>query len=406
MLAVWLYGQRVATIERAKRARLRLTYSETALEEYRLGVPLLSMSMPLRPEPYTHGVVQPFVDGILPEDPARTVLAREHDVSADDSLGLLAALGRDCAGALIIQSDNEPPPPISTTTTAEPLDEDALVSAVSNLRSAPLGAIGRVRVSLGGVQEKLLLTRMPDGRWGRPVDGTPSTHILKPEIASYPHTVANEAYCMRLARELGLPVAVVDVTVVGGRKLLVVERFDREVSINGTVRRIHQEDLCQALGVSPRLKYEEEHGPSLRGVAQVVQATTDSLDTLLRAVVFNLAIGNGDAHAKNFSLLHMPDGSLRLAPLYDLMSTMIYNDDRLAMYIDDVRRMNRITGLRLQNEAERWGISRPDSRTLIDDLLARLPDAAKRARTDTPDTPEAIATVIEDQSARLRTDLS
>lgn len=406
MLAVWLYGERVATIERAKRARLRLTYSEAALSRYALGVPLLSLSMPLRPESYTHGVVQPFVDGILPEEPARTVLAREHDVSADDSFGLLAALGRDCAGALIIQSDDDPAPPTSTTTTAEPLDDAALIEAVSNLRSAPLGAIGRVRVSLGGVQEKLLLTRMPDGRWGRPVDGTPSTHILKPEIRTYPDTVANEAFCMRLARELGLPVAAVDVTVVGGRKLLVVERFDREVSVDGTVRRIHQEDLCQALGLNPRLKYEEDHGPSLRDIAQVVQATTDSTDTLLRAVVLDLAIGNGDAHAKNFSLLHLPDGSLRLAPLYDLVSTMIYEDDLLAMYVDDVRRMSRVTGKRLQNEAERWGISRTDSRASIDDLLARIPEAAERAKAQTPDAPDSIARVIEDQVTRLRTELS
>ena len=173
MLAVWLYGQRVATIERAKRARMRLTYSEAALSNYALGVPLLSLSMPLRPESYTHGVVEPFVDGILPEEPARTVLARAHDVRIDDSLGLLAALGRDCAGALIIQPDGDPAPPASTTTTAEPLDEAALLSAVSNLRSAPLGAVGRVRVSLGGVQEKLLLTRMPDGRWGVPLMAHP-----------------------------------------------------------------------------------------------------------------------------------------------------------------------------------------------------------------------------------------
>lgn len=406
MLAVWLYGQRVATLERAKRGRLRLTYSDAALSTYALGVPLLSLSMPLRPEPYTHGAVLPFVDGILPEEPARTVLAREHDVSADDSLGLLAALGRDCAGALIIQSDDEPAPPTSTTTTAEPLDDAALLSAVSNLRSAPLGAVGRVRVSLGGVQEKLLLTRMPDGRWGRPVDGTPSTHILKPEIAAYPHTVANEAFCVRLARELGLRVAEVETMVVGGRKLLVVERFDREVSVDGAVRRIHQEDVCQALGVNPRDKYEQDHGPSLRRAAEVVQATTDSLDTLLRAVLLTLAIGNGDAHAKNFSVLHMPDGSLQLTPLYDLMSTMVYEDDRLAMYIDDVQRMNRVTGKRLQNEAARWGISRTDSLRLINDLLGRIPDAAARARAKTPDVPDSIARVIEEQTARLRTELS
>jgi serine/threonine-protein kinase HipA len=211
---------------------------------------------------------------------------------------------------------------------------------------------------------------------------------------------------MRLARELGLPVAAVEVMVVGGRKLLVVERFDREVAADGTVRRIHQEDLCQALGVSPSLKYEEDHGPPLRRIAEVVQATNDSIDALLRAVVLDLAVGNGDAHAKNFSLLHMPDGSLRLTPLYDLMSTMIYGDDRLAMYVDDVRRMDRVTGNRLQNEGERWGMSRVDSRVVIDDLLARLPDAAARARASTPDAPDSIARVIEDQITRLRTELT
>lgn len=135
----------------------------------------------------------------------------------------------------MIQPDDEPPPAKPTIRTAAPLHGDELAELVANLRSAPLGVSGTVRVSLGGVQEKLLLTRMTDGSRGRPVDGTPSTHILKPEIAAYPQTVENEVFCMRIAKHLGLAVAEVEMMVVGGRKLLVVERYDRVVGPDGSV---------------------------------------------------------------------------------------------------------------------------------------------------------------------------
>jgi serine/threonine-protein kinase HipA len=152
---------------------------------------------------------------------------------------LIKAFGRDCAGAIVVQLMEESAPPPSTTLTAEPLSDEELADLVRNLRRAPLGAGGRVRISLAGVQEKLLLTWMPDGTWGRPVDGTPSAHILKPEIAAYRNTVKNEAFCMRIAQHLGLQVANVETTEVAGRKLIVVERYDRLVQPDGTVERIH-----------------------------------------------------------------------------------------------------------------------------------------------------------------------
>src|ERR1019366_8467738 len=135
----------------------------------------------------------------------------------------------DCAGAIVVQPIDDPPPAHPNAATSERLDEAELEEIVRNLRSAPLGAGGRVRVSLAGVQEKLVLTRMADGAWGRPVDGTPSTHILKPEVAAYPNTVENEAFCMRFSSRLGLQVAHVETTEVAGRKLIVVERYDRVV---------------------------------------------------------------------------------------------------------------------------------------------------------------------------------
>ncbi|MDE3103321.1 MAG: type II toxin-antitoxin system HipA family toxin [Chloroflexota bacterium] len=405
-LAVWLYGQRVALVTQA-RGRMRLSYTEEALRTYALGTPLLSLALPLRPEPYTHGLVRPFLDGLLPEGEPRQVLARGLRLVAGDTLALIAALGRDCAGALVIQPAVEPAPPPATALTAEPLDEKELEDLVRDLRSAPLGVGGDVRVSLAGVQEKLLLTRMPDGRWGRPVAGTPSTHILKPEIDRFPKTVENEFFCMRLAHHLGLRVPSVEAATVGKRRVIIVERYDRLVEADGTVERIHQEDLCQATGTPPERKYEQDGGPSLRRMAEMIAAVAPpgSLEDFLRAVTVNVLVGNGDAHAKNYSLVHERNGRLRLSPTYDVLSTMFYEGQRLAAYVDGVQRSDRVTGDRLLNEASRWGMSRSRAREIVEELFERYEGAVAAASGETDGLPPEIPQIIETQLSRLRMDL-
>jgi serine/threonine-protein kinase HipA len=402
-LAVWLNGVGVADVDQ-QRGRLQLAYTEDALRQYALGVPLLSLSLPLTPQRYTHGVVRPFLDGLLPEGDARQAVARDVGIDREDTYGLIRALGRDCAGALVIQPDDEPAPPPPTTLTAEPLTDAEIADLVANLRSAPLGAGERVRISLAGVQEKLLLTRMPDGRWGRPVDGTPSTHILKPKIARFANTIENEAFCLRFAKHLDLPVANAETATVNGRKLIIVERYDRIVHPDGSVQRLHQEDFCQATGLPPEKKHQEDGGPSLGRVAEILQAVAPAADveTLLAVVALNVLIGNGDAHAKNFSLLHQPSGALGLAPLYDLMSTICYGDDRLAMYIDSVQRTDRVTADRLLNEAARWGLARRRASEIVADILDRTPGAVALAAAQTPGLPPQIPAIINAQVARLR----
>jgi serine/threonine-protein kinase HipA len=403
-LAVWVNGIRVAVIDRA----LRMAYTEDALGRFALGVPLLSLSLPLTAERFPQGVVRAFLDGLLPEGDSRNALAADVDLKARDTYGLIRALGRDCAGALVIQPADEAAPTKPTTLTAERLGDEDIAALVGNLRNAPLGVERRVRVSLAGVQEKLLLTRMPDGGWGRPVDGTPSTHILKPEIAGYTNTVENEAFCMRIAKHLGVDVASVETTVAARRKLIVVERYDRVVHVDGSVERLHQEDFCQASGLPPDRKYEGDGGPSLRKIADIVQAAAapDSVETLLRAVTLNVLIGNGDAHAKNFSLLHEPSGALRLAPLYDLMSTLHYGDDRLAMYIDNVRRTNRVTADRIVNEAARWGLARRRASEIVADMVARTPDAVEAARAETEGLPDELPALVGAQLAQVRSEFT
>lgn len=402
-LAVWLYGERVAIINE-ERNHSRLVYTEEALSAYPLGTPLLSLTLPVRPERHTQGVVRPFLDGLLPEGQSRLAVAEQFNLRASDTYGLIRAIGRDCAGAVVMQPTDEPAPPPASTLRAEALTEADIDTLVANLRTAPLGIDERVRISLGGVQEKLLLTRMPGGSWGRPVDGTPSTHILKPDIARFPGTVENEAFCMRIARHLGLPVATVHTTVIGSRPLLVVERFDRIVHSDGTVDRIHQEDFCQATGTAPDNKYEEDGGPSLRRIAHLLQAaaTPDAQEDLLRAVTANAVIGNGDAHAKNFSLLHHASGALTLAPLYDLLCTLHHGDDRLAMYVDNVHRTNRVTAGRITNEAVGWGFSRARAMAIIDGVLEKAPAAIAAARDETERVPEDLVAAVDGQLEALR----
>jgi serine/threonine-protein kinase HipA len=403
-LGIWLYDELVATVERQPNNRLRLAYTEHALQTYAGDTPLLSLNLPLTRERYPNGATRAFLDGLLPEGQPRLAIADDLDLPASDVFGLLAELGRDCAGALVIQPIDDPPAVNPTTLTAEPLSGDDLGELIANLRRAPLGIDRNVRLSLAGVQEKLLLTRMPDGTWGRPVDGTPSTHILKPEIEPFGNTVENEAFCMTVAKHLGLPVAAVETIVVDEHLVLVVERYDRTVDPDGTVRRIHQEDFCQALGLAPKQKYEQDGGPTLARIAQVLRdfAGPQALQTLLQALTFNVALGNCDAHAKNFSLLHTRTGTLQLAPLYDLLSTRLYPlDDKLAMYVDNVQKADRVSAQRIVNEATSWGMSRGVAEGIVADLIERLPAATLQAGEKVI-VPANLRKLVEGRVERLR----
>jgi serine/threonine-protein kinase HipA len=409
-LAVWLNALQVAIVERERRGKLSLSYTEQALAAFPGGTPLLSLDLVLQRRGYPNARTVAFLDGLLPEGEPRRAVAAELDLPASDVFGLLAAIGRDCAGALVIQPEDDPPPPAPTTAKAEPLHADELADLVANLRSAPLGIDRNVRLSLGGVQEKLLLARRPDGTWGRPVGGIPSTHILKPEIerlgrAGRPaDTVENEHFCMRLAHHLGLVVAATEMVLVDERPVLVVERYDRVVAPDGTVRRVHQEDLCQAFGLPPGRKYESDGGPTLERVAGLLSeaAAPGAVEDFLRALVLNLAIGNCDAHAKNFSLLHSESGVLALAPLYDLISARLYPlADRLAMYVDTVQRSDGVTDARVVAEAARWGIGRAGAAEIVADTLERLPGAVTGVAEETAGVPEALVELVLGRVRRL-----
>jgi serine/threonine-protein kinase HipA len=167
--------------------------------------------------------------------------------------------------------------------------------------------------------------------------------------------------------------------------------------------RLHQEDFCQVTNRSPDSKYEQDGGPSLRDIVEVLQVQCPaSVEPFLRAVTLNIVIGNGDAHAKNFSLLHLPTGAVELTPLYDLMSTVGYGATKLAMYVDDVRQIAKATGARLVNEAARWGISKPRVMEVVSDMLDRIVPVVERTFAEIGGVPDTIPRLIDEQVANVR----
>lgn len=239
---------------------------------------------------------------------------------------MLEQIGGECAGAISFLPEHEDVP--EDDNRYRELTDDELGKILRELPRRPLmaGEDG-IRVSLAGAQDKIAVRR-DDGTISIPRGTAPSSHVLKPAIATYEGIVFNEALCMALANACGLNAAPVEIGTVKGIDYLLSERHDRIRDEDGSIRRLHQEDFCQALGVPSDIKYQSEGGLSLTDCFALIRNASSTpapdLIALLDAVVFNLLIGNHDAHAKNFSLLYMPDRSIRLAPLYDLLSTVYY----------------------------------------------------------------------------------
>ncbi len=324
-LGVWIDDLLVAELERRRAPEIRCHYSEEALGRWPLNSPLLSCSLPLDPASLSAAA---FCAGLLPEGQALATLAANAGLSARDTFALLRRFGRDVAGALVI-SESAPEP---RAFGVEPYTEESLAGAVAELDEFPLGAHEDSELSLAGLQDKLPLVRLEDGAWGRPLAGRPSTHILKRDDARFPGLVEAEAECLALARAASLTEVETEVITLGAERSLIVSRFDREER-DGGVRRVHQEDLCQALAIDPagaegRVKYERAGGPSLRQLARLLETyaadPAEELDRLLAATTYTVLIGNADAHGKNWALLHPSAEEVRLAPLYDTVPTALW----------------------------------------------------------------------------------
>lgn len=336
-LDVRLHGRFVGVLRRKDNGNLQFRYDRGYLSE---SGPPLSLNLPLQTEAFSHRDCLAFFGNLLPEEDVRAQLALATGISASNDYRLLERFGGDVAGAVtLIPSDDagEAPEP----NRLEALSPERLDELLSALPQRPLGvdAAGEVRLSLAGAQSKLPVVETEAGFALPHGSGHPTTHILKPEPSRFPGLVANEFFCMRLAAEAGLRTApVARARTVSGLPYLIVSRYDRDLT-HEPIRRLHQEDLCQALGRLQVEKYQQEGGPGVREAMGLIDASSSvparDRQQLWLALALNVLIGNCDAHGKNYSLLY-DSPAPSLAPLYDLVSTAAYDEltQRLAMSID------------------------------------------------------------------------
>lgn len=371
----------------------------------------LSRHLPLQAAPFEDRATRAFFANLLPEGGIRTQVARQVGVSPDNIFGLLEAIGGDCAGALSLLPEDSA---LVHADSYRPIGDDLLVSELETLPAHPLlaGEDG-IRLSLAGAQNKLPIYWDKKG-YALPEGGSPSTHILKTAIPQLQHSVINEVFCMNLASRVGLNVPKAEVATIGSQQVYRVERYDRKLGSNGAIERLHQEDFCQALGIPPELKYENEGGPGFKDCFQLVEEWSDEplLDTqqLLNWALFNFIIGNADAHGKNLSFLYA-DGMVRLAPFYDLISTAVYEriNNKFAMKMGGEKDPRYLQASNLKHFAEEIGI---DIRTVRNAIKRMADNVAKQSvllaqeyKTMAPEILtiiNAILKIIQQRSAKAR----
>lgn len=330
-LDVWLYGVRTARLSEPSRLRLRLDFTEEALDTFGEGSRVLSLALPIsrRPAQDARGAsdhkVSAFIEGLLPEGNLRRHIASTAGVSVNDTMSLLEQVGAECAGAVQVLAEDVTP----GRGHVRRLSQREVTGLVANLPTYQLPDGATPQASLAGIQDKVLLVALPDGGWGWPEAGAASTHIIKPEPlgGALPHLVQTEDWALRVARKADISAAQSRLQRFAGREAIVVTRYDR----GPTGERLHQEDFCQALGLDPQAKYESTSeasrlGTRLRRLARAAAPRARDPDAfrlaLLQAVTFNVVIGNGDAHSKNYSVMIERDGSVSLAPTYDAAPVM------------------------------------------------------------------------------------
>lgn len=378
-LDIWWEGRLVGQLTQNRHGELGFAYAPEWLKDDEARP--LSASLPKRVEPFSRRECRPFFGGLLPEESQRDAAARALGVSRDNDFALLDRLGGDVAGALQLLPRGETPTAPALDKRPTPLDDAGLLRVLDALPARPLlaGQEG-LRLSLAGAQAKVPVV-LVDGAVALPAPGQPTTHILKPPISRFSATTENEAFVMRLAAAIGLAVAPVEPRVVRDRVFLLVQRYDRAIGDDGDVRRIHQEDFCQALGVPPETKYASEGGPAFKDCFGLLRRVTvrPALDILklLDAVIFNVIAGNADAHGKNFSILYDAEGP-RLAPLYDLLATVAYPElsPKFAMKIGKRASLAEIDAKGWTAFAADAGIGLPLIRRRVGEISAAVADQA------------------------------
>jgi serine/threonine-protein kinase HipA len=433
VLSIWMNGERVGDWRRSG-GRQEFLYAESWFASS--AARPISLSLPLRPsqEPYREGV-EAFFDNLLPDNrQIRERIQRRFHTGSTGAFDLLTEIGRDCVGALQLMPEGQAPKNVRRIT-AGPLSRDGVAELLSRTLGEGLTreetSDDTFRISLAGAQEKTALL-FRDGKWHRPTHATPTTHILKLPLGISPQgidlstSVENEWLCSEIVRAYGIEVAKCRMETFAEFRVLVVERFDRRLAVGGKwYLRLPQEDFCQATGTSPGLKYENDGGPGIAKVMELLlgseQAEQDRRDFMRTQLVYWL-LAAIDGHAKNFSLFLLPGGAYRLTPRYDIVSAypvlghgrgkLSPEKIKMAMAVQGKNRhyrWNEIHGRHWLETAKRCGLGGMQS--IVQDVIDRTPDVVKQMHAKAPkgfpdQIADSILNGIKACTERLKSDLS
>jgi serine/threonine-protein kinase HipA len=422
-LRVYLNNRRVGTLSREASGAIGFAYHEDWLGwEHALPV---SLSLPLRETPYRGEPVAAVFENLLPDsDKLRRLVAEKVGARGTDAYSMLTKIGHDCVGALQFIAGDDDAPDATGTLEGEPVDEASIEKILKGLSQAPLGLTGddAFRISVAGAQEKTALL-WHDGQWIKPHGTTPTTHLIKTQIGELPggidlsDSVENEYYCLKLTEAFGLPVNTATIETFGDTKALAIERFDRRWTKDGRLLRLPQEDCCQALSVPPTLKYQNEGGPGMVDVLDLLKGSDTPMEDqeiFLKAQLVFWLIGATDGHAKNFSVFLSPGGSYRMTPLYDILTAQPALNARqierkqmkMAMSVGNSRhyRFDQIHGRHFVQTAMRAGLSKKRATAIIEDIEAKAPEAMETTAKALPKGfPTAVVDIVSDAvNDRLR----
>lgn len=403
-LDVYLRRQLAGQLIQDEHGQMKFSYAESWLKDS-TATPL-SHSLPLKTGPFSRNQCRGFFAGVLPEQSQREIIAKNLGISARNDFAMLELIGGECAGAVTFIRAGEALP--ERNYGYRPLQGGELAAILRQLPRRPLmaGEDG-IRLSLAGAQDKIAV-HISNSQISLPLGGAPTTHILKPAIERFKGIVFNENFCMKLAQAMGLHAARTQTGKVEDIDYLLVERYDRTlVKVAGggeSLKREHQEDFCQALGIVPENKYQAEGGPSLKQcfalLRELSSAPVIDLQRLLDAVIFNFLVGNHDAHGKNFSLLYGRE--TRLAPLYDVLSTAYHPElsKKMAMKIGSEYASDEVLPRDFERLAEEAGLARPMVKRRVSELAEEI---LSRASGLAPEHPiaNAVATLIRSRCTRV-----
>lgn len=409
-LSVWMNGFHVANWRVPVRGEMELRYTPDWTRS-RDGRPLsLSLPFTLDNAPIAGDRVRYYFDNLLPDsEPIRQRIQSRHHTKTRDPFDLLAAIGRECVGAVQLLDEGAEPKDAHAIS-AEPLTDAQIETTLKRVTSAggPAGLEDDedFRISIAGTQEKSAFLHH-QGRWCRPRGSTPTTHIFKLPLgliggvqADMSGSVENEWLCARILRHYGVPVADCGMAQFGSQKVLIVRRFDRQLHSSGKYwLRLVQEDFCQALALPHSMKYERDGGPGILKIADILRKSESrdaDLDVFFRAQLLFWMLAAGDGHAKNFSLRILPDSRYHLTPLYDVLSywpilghggnKFSRHKARLAMAIHGKNKHYRISEIlrRHFNEtAARIGIGK-NAEPIIAGILERTPGVVSAVQKEIP----------------------